>query len=126
MKSDEAINLLKEVYNDILTINPDVEYHTYRDGGSVAFSVPGEPYKNIILVSPVVWKHIGDHKVETVMAQAYILKEGCVRFEDAYETENIIGTVPFDGWPEPYVKKIKNQIKALLADRICNNNTNHF
>ena len=118
MKRDKATYLLKELYVELHKEYPDLRYSTYRDGGSISFSVPTEGYNNIVLLAPVVSNRVDGNRIEFTITHADILKEGCTRFEDSYTKENVLGSVSFDGLRQPSEKDIKKRIRELLKKRL--------
>ena len=98
MKRDEAHYFLKEVFDDIKMLVPELKFGTYRDGGSVSFSIPTEGYDNIVLLAPVSSTYNSERTrvIETRIDHADILKSGCIRFEDSYKKENVLETISLE------------------------------
>lgn len=96
MKREEALYLLKEVYAELIVEHPELKIEVYRDGGSIAFSIPSEPYRNIVMLAKVNYEREGDNRVVFYINRAIVLKEGCVMFTDTDKDENIVGNVSLE------------------------------
>lgn len=122
MKYDEAYYLLNEVFGDTKKIVPELLISRYRDGGSIAFSVPTEKYRNIVLLAPVTNVYNKDHtKVECrEINHADVMVPGCTKFEDIYKKENVIKVISLDDNPmyKFNKEKVKEDIKNTLLERL--------
>lgn len=131
MKRDAAHYLLKEVYDELLKTHPSLKFGTYRDGGSVSYSIPTDGYDNIVLLAPIRSVKLEGNRLDTYIEYAATLKEGCVRFEDIYRKENVLESVtledrPYmlpnrvfdrDGVKRDIIKIVNNRLAGTLADK---------
>jgi len=117
MKRDEAHYFLKTMFDEIKKNHPEVKFNTYRDGGSISFSIPTEKYDNIILLAPVIrlYNPNKPNTSEVLINHIDILKPGCMRFEDVYRTENIKYTISIEN-----KNFLKNNEKLKLVSIIEN------
>lgn len=128
MRRDEFIYMIKEVYAELLDEVPDLIIVTYRDGGSVAFFMPDE---ELVMLAPVQYL-VEKERYISWFNHIEVLKEGCTKFEDSYNKENIAGRIMFDGLPlnvidsketkERYKRDIKNLLKSLRLNKYINKN----
>lgn len=123
MKYDEASYLLKEIFNEVRESYPDIELDRYRDGGSIAFSIPPtEKYREIVLIAPVSNVYNKDHtKVEyREINHVDIMVPGCIKFEDIYKKENAMKVVMLTGIVGFQIDKeqVKEDIKNALLNRL--------
>lgn len=124
MKRNEFISLIEEVYEELKVEFPTLKIQKYRDGGSVAFFMSTN---DIVMCAPI--QTTIDENCRCIMwfNKIEILKAGCNRFEDSYNTENIIGSIMFDGLPFDTIEntekrdKYKNDIKIFLKSLRLNN-----
>jgi len=123
MKYDEAYYLLKEVFEDIKKTCPEIKWRHYRDGGSIAFSIPPvKQYEEIVLIAPCSMVYNKDHtKVEyKEINHADVMVPGCTKFEDIYKKENAIKVISLDDNPIYKFNKenVKENIKNTLLERL--------
>lgn len=120
MKRDKAYYFLTTVFDEIKKSHPEVKFNTYRDGGSVSFSIPTEKYDNIILLAPVtrLYNSRNPKTSEVRIDHIDILKPGCARFEDSYRTENIRHTFSIED--EKFSKEDASVIVSVLQNIIYN------
>jgi len=123
MKRGKAYYLIKECFDEVKKQIPNIELDQYRDGGSLAITIPTDTYDNIVMLAPirnVKFNDRNEHFIEYVVT----LKEGCTKFEDFYNKENTLESVMLED--RPYMlpnhkfdqNKLKSEIIKILKNRL--------
>ena len=94
MEKYKVIDILNEIFKEVNSNCNNIDYGSFRDGGSVAFTIPTKPYHSIILLAPVhqVSDVVSGKTIRWEIPAIKILKPGCYRFEDSYYDRNILKT----------------------------------